>query len=103
MSPSLVKRIPSTGDLLLVWNRNYQPGHHHTGERTPLNTAISRDDGGSWEKIKDLERTPGGSAAYAAVTFVGDEALVTYYHQLKGMGGASDVRLKIVPVAWFYE
>lgn len=103
LSPSLVKRIPSTGDLLLVWNRNYQPGHHHTGERTPLNSAISRDDGATWEKIKELERTPGGSAAYAAVTFVGDEALVTYYHQLKGMGGASDVRLKIVPVAWFYE
>jgi len=103
LSPSLVKRIPTTGDLLLVWNRNYQPGHHHTGERTPLNTAISRDDGETWEKIKVIEHTPGGSAAYAAVTFVGNEALVTYYHQQKGMSSASDVRLKIVPVAWFYE
>ena len=103
LSPPLVKRIPSTGDLLLVWNRTYTPGHHHKGERTPLCTAISRDDGATWEKIKNIEHKPGGAAAYAAVTFIGDEALVTYYYQARGMGAASDVRLKIVPVAWFYE
>ena len=102
-SPPLIKRIPSTGDLLLVWNRNYQPGHHHQGERTPLTAAISRDEGKSWENIKDIERVPGGSAAYAAVFFQDQEALVTYYYQPKGMGGASGVRLKIIPVGWFYK
>jgi hypothetical protein len=62
-APPLVKRIPTTGDLLLVWNRNYQRDHHHQGERTPLSTAISRDDGTTWENLKDIESIPGGAAA----------------------------------------
>jgi sialidase-1 len=102
-SPPLLKRIPSTGDLLLVWNRNYERGHHHQGERNPLSAALSRDDGKTWEKTKDVENVPGGSAAYAAVTFLGEEALVTYYYQAKGFGGASGVRLKVLPVGWFYK
>ncbi len=102
-APPLVKRIPSTGDLLLIWDRNYQPDHHHKGERTPLSAAISRDDGATWKKIKDIELVAGGAAAYAAVTFVGNEALVTYYYQPKGFGGASGVRLKAIPVDWFYK
>ncbi|MEO6181579.1 MAG: sialidase family protein, partial [Verrucomicrobiota bacterium] len=83
-APPLLKRIPSTGNLLLIWNRNYDRGHHHQGERTPLSAAISRDDGTTWEKTKDIESVSGGSAAYAAVTFLGNEALVTYYYQTKG-------------------
>jgi len=102
-APALLKRIPATGDLLLLWNRNYEPGHHHQGERTPLSAAISRDEAKTWEKVKDVERVPETSAAYAAVTFVGEEALVTYYYQAKGFGGASGVRLKILPIKWFNE
>ncbi len=102
-SPPAVKRIPKTGDLLVIWNRNYEPKHHHQGERNPLCTAISKDDGATWEHIKDIERVPGGGAAYAAVTFQDDEALITYYYQQKGAGGASGVRLKIVPISWLYE
>ena len=102
-APALLKRIPATGDLLLLWNGYYQPGHHHQGERTPLIAAISRDEAKTWEKVKDVERVPEGSAAYAAVTFIGEEALVTYYYQTKGFGGASGVRLKILPIKWFYE
>ena len=101
-APPLLKRIPATGDLLLIWNRNYQPDHHHQGERTPLCAALSRDEGMTWEKTKDLERVPGGSAAYSAVTFVGKEALVTYYYQA-GETGGTGVRLKVIPVGWFYE
>ena len=102
-SPPIVKRIPQTGDLLLVWNRNYEPKRHHQGNRNPLNSAISRDDGKTWEHIRELERVPGGAAAYAAVSFQEDEALVTYYYQKQGFGGASGIRLKIVPIKWFYE
>jgi hypothetical protein len=93
--------MPTTGDLQVLWNRNYQEKHHHQGERTPLSAAISRDDGATWENVKDIERVPGGAAAYAAVFFQGDEALVSYYFQGKGFGGASGVRLKIIPIGWF--
>lgn len=102
-SPPLLRRIPSTGDLLLVWNHNYDATHHHQGERRPLSSAISRDDGATWEHLKDIEAAPGGSAAYPGLTFVGPDAFVTYYYQAKGFGGASGVRLKILPIGWFYE
>jgi sialidase-1 len=102
-SPPLLKRIPSTGDLLIIWNHNYEPDKHHQGERNPLSSAISKDEGKTWENIKNIENVPGGSAAYAAATFLGENALVTYYYQVVGFGGASAVRLKIIPQKWFYE
>jgi sialidase-1 len=102
-APALLKRIPTTGDLLLIWNRNYQPDHHHQGVRTPLSAAISRDDGITWANPKDIERVSEGSAAYPAVTFVGEEALVTYYYQTKRSGSDTGVRLKVMPVGWFYD
>ena len=68
-----------------------------------MSAAISRDEAQTREKVKDVERVPEGAAAYAAVTFVGEEALVTYYYQAKGFGGASGLRLKILPIKWFYE
>jgi sialidase-1 len=102
-SPPTIKRMPTTGDLLVLWNRNYQPTHHHQGERRPLSAAVSRDDGKTWEAPHDVEKVPAGSAAYSTVFFQDDEALVTYYYQERGIGGQSGIRLKILPVAWFYE
>ena len=66
-SPPLLKRIPTTGDLLIVWNHNYEPDHHHQGERNPLSSAVSKDDGETWENIKDIENRDGWASAYAAV------------------------------------
>lgn len=70
-SPASIKRIPSTGDLLLVWNNNGQ-----NQKRTPLTTAISKDDGKTWEKIKNLEEDPDGCYCYTAIEFVGDYVLL---------------------------
>jgi sialidase-1 len=70
-SPASIKRIPSTGDLLLVWNNN---GLNQ--KRTPLTTAISKDEGKSWEKIKNLEEDPDGCYCYTAIEFVGDYVLL---------------------------
>ena len=102
-SPPLLKRIPKTGDLLLIWNHNYEPGHHHQGNRNPLTAAISRDAGKTWENIKDIENHVGYSSAYAAVTFVGDEALVTYYNCPTWTSSRVSIKLKIFPVDWFYD
>lgn len=102
-SPPLIKRMPSTGDLLLVWNHNYDPNHSHQGARTPLSTALSTDDGATWSHVRDLEVAPGGAAAYASVLFRGEEALVAYYYQPQIRKGAdAHIRLKIVPLRWFY-
>jgi len=75
-SPASIERIPSTGDLLLVWNNNYEPWEGDGGRRTPYNLAISKDEGKSWEKIKTIECDPMGWYCYTAIEFVGDHVLL---------------------------
>jgi len=54
-----LRRIPQTGDLLIVWNHSaYDPKFDHFGVRSPLTVAISRDEGETWEKMKDVETDP---------------------------------------------
>src|SRR5665648_156477 len=52
-SPAIIVRIPSTGCLLMVWNDN---GINQ--KRTPLNIAVSKDEGKSWINNKILEDNP---------------------------------------------
>jgi len=73
-SPATIARIPSTGDLLVVWNDNGVDQ-----KRTPLNIAISRDEGKSWIKNKVLENDPKGSYCYTAIHFTGKDILVGYF------------------------
>ena len=98
-SPPLVKRIPVTGDLLLLWNNVKS---HSNWPRTPLTSAISMDDGKTWENIKDIDSRPDHDAAYAAITFLHDEALLTYYTRPTTWARDSKILLKIVPIDWFY-
>src|SRR5690606_35819577 len=54
-SPASVVTIPSSGDLMLVWNHNTSSDPIQKSNRTPLNVAISDDNGQSWKNIKTLE------------------------------------------------
>ncbi len=101
----IIKRIPSTGDLLAIWNDNYVPGHHHTGERTPLAVAVSRDEACTWECKQYLETADPGNFSTPTVTFVGDEALFNYYACEAAMSESHryDVKLKVVKVADLYS
>ncbi len=108
-SASALKRIPGTSDLLFLWN-NAQPyalsrpgskSFHHP--RNPLSSAISRDGGKTWDNIKNIEKREGYVSGYPSVTFVGGQALVTFYHASESSSGASDVRLKILEKDWFYS
>jgi hypothetical protein len=75
LSPASIERIPSTGDLLLVWNNNYKPGRDG-GKRTPYNLAISKDEGKTWIKTKSIESDPSGWYCYTAIDFVDDYVLL---------------------------
>ena len=99
-SPPLLKRIPATGDLLLIWNAASSSGNH---PRMPLTAAISRDDGATWGCFADLDRQPGADSAYAAVTFVGDEVVVTWYCRRARWRTDSEVMLRIFKLRQFYE
>ncbi|HOH31459.1 MAG TPA: sialidase family protein, partial [Candidatus Hydrogenedentes bacterium] len=49
-APVSLSRVPSTGDLLAVWNHNPGAGH-----RTPLTAALSKDEGKTWGSFRNIE------------------------------------------------
>ena len=53
--PSIIRRIPSTGELLMVWNQASRQEIVANWERMRLSCAISRDEGETWENFKNLE------------------------------------------------
>lgn len=72
-SPASVVRIPSTGDLLLVWNDNGLDQ-----KRTPLNISFSKDEGKTWINKKILKDNPEGVYCYPSVHFVNGYILLAY-------------------------
>lgn len=45
VSPAIVKRIPATGDLLIVWNHTLPHRRGGHTDRFPLSAGVSRDEG----------------------------------------------------------
>ncbi len=101
-SPATCRRIPTTGDLLLIWNDNYEPGAGHQGKRIPLTAAISLDDGKTWRHKRNLEEGPNKTAAYASLTFHEDRAILTYTLRNEQTGLRSH-RFRSLPISWFYS
>jgi sialidase-1 len=101
-SPATVRRIPATGDLLLVWNDNYEPGKEHSGKRRPLTAAISHDDGQTWKHHRNLEDRGNQSYAYTSLTFDRDRVLLSYYVGDDKTGRISS-KFRSLPLTWFYE
>ena len=58
-SPSFLKRIPKTGDLLCVWNQVSREEIRRSYRRGRLSTAISKDDGATWTNFKTMELSEG--------------------------------------------
>jgi len=98
-SPALVKRIPATGHLLVLWNNVASKSNW---PRTPLTAAISKDEGQTWERFHDIDNRPDYDAAYPSVTFVGNEALVAYYSRSTKWKRDSEVTLRIYKIDQFY-
>jgi sialidase-1 len=94
-APVSVSRIPTSGGLLAIWNHDVDS----PAKRSPLTAAVSRDEGETWERFRNLEDRPGDRWAYPAVTWVGDRALITYFNYTGGLS----LQLKSVPASWFYE
>lgn len=99
-SPALLKRIPSTGDLLVLWNN---VASESNWPRTPLTAAISRDEGQTWTHYQNIDNRPNFDAAYPSCTFVGDEALIAYYSRDTAWKRDSEITLRIYDVAQFYK
>jgi len=96
LSPQSMKRHPR-GDLILVWNNS-------PDKRWPLTSAVSTDEGSTWTHRKDVDTTADHTFAYTSVEFLKDRALLTYYvGPPAGSGGTWSLKLKAVPLDWFYH
>lgn len=100
-APTTLRRIPSTGDLLLIWNPNYQEGVGHNGRRTPLAAAISKDEGKTWIHRKLLEDRDDQTYAYTSLIFADNRSLISYYVGDNETGRISS-RFRSIPIEWFY-
>jgi len=93
-APVSISRIPTTGHLLAIWNHN--PG---ASSRNPLTAAISKDEAKTWEAFRNIEDAPGDAWAYPAVTWIDDQAYLTYFNYTGGLS----LQLKLLPATWFYQ
>lgn len=104
ISPASIKRIPSTGDLLAVWNDHSEVATALKGKRTPMTTAVSDDDGETWTHVRNLYDDPDGWYCYTAIAFRGDEVLLGHCAGDRTReNGLARSRITRVPVAWLYE
>lgn len=105
LSPASIERIPSTGDLLLVWNYNDGSKKEIEGKRTPYNLAVSKDEGQSWEMVKLIENNPEGWYCYTAIDFVGDQVLLGHCAGLRkeGRNGLEETDITLIDLGWIYD
>lgn len=103
-SPATIERIPKTGDLLAIWNYNRSTDKVLSTKRTPLNVAISRDEGVSWSRVKTIEADPDGWYCYIAMEFVGEDVLLGYCAgSQSGKTGLAVTDIKRISLDWIYQ
>lgn len=103
LSPASIERIPETGDLLLLWNNNYEQVGDG-GKRTPFNLAISKDEGKTWEKIKAVESDPEGWYCYTAIEFIGGHVLLGHCAgDRRTNNGLSTTQITRLSLDWIYR
>ncbi|GAB3254210.1 hypothetical protein GCM10027347_14490 [Larkinella harenae] len=105
VSPATIARIPSTGDLLMVWNNNDNTDNNPIrGKRTPLTIAVSNDEGQTWQHVKNLEADPDGWYCYTAIHFVDKKNVLLSYcagNRPKGTG-LSVTNVTRLSLNWIY-
>jgi len=106
-SPCRLARLPGTGDLVIIWNQVSRTEIRKGFRRARLSSAVSKDDGNSWQHFKNIESirnlrhvlylTPDpdftpvwgddevgqlpedfSSFSYPNLSFVGNEAFLSY-------------------------
>lgn len=102
-SPASIERIPSTGDLLMLWNNNYKP----VGDgqrRTPFNVAISQDEGKTWENTKQVESDFNGWYCYTAIFFEKDYVILGHSAgNRKKNNGLATEHITLLSNKWIYK
>jgi sialidase-1 len=102
-------RIPSTGDLLMIWNNTFDPKFRsHYGKRSPLTAAVSKDHGRTWQHVRDIETDPKRAFSNPGCRFTRDGRAILNYWTCEYLPNWSiqdiiDLRVAVIDSAWFYE
>jgi sialidase-1 len=92
-----VARIPSTGDLLFIWITGKSPIPGSTNlRRTPLSTAISKDEGRTFLHQRNIAADPEDDYGYQCLDFLGKDTALVGYHARDGLYVAR------IGIDWFY-
>ena len=108
-SCNTLRRVPGTGDLLLIWNNSeYDMGFpSHYGRRSPLTAAVSKDGGETWGNVKNIESDPKYVHTNAACAFFKNRAIITYWHMRytddDRMKGLISLKAAIFDRNWLYR
>jgi Neuraminidase (sialidase) len=109
LSPASIERIPSTGDLLMVWNdhsevdESFRATGSRGGRRTPLTVAISRDEGRTWIGKRNLLEDPDGWYCYTAIHFDETRVLLAFVAGGSGLPPLSRTSIAVFNVQRLYE
>ncbi|MEQ9067059.1 MAG: sialidase family protein, partial [Gimesia chilikensis] len=103
VSPASIERVPSTGDLLLVWNNHQDIQPALRGKRTPLTIAISKDEGQTWELVQNVEDNPNGWYCYTAIEFTKDGVLLGHCAGDRTKNnGLAESQITLIPLSAIY-
>jgi len=103
VSPASIKRIPKTGDLMMVWNDHSNIDAKYRGKRTPFHVAISKDEGKSWINVKTLEDRVDGWYCYTAIAFVKNRVLLGHCAGDAKVGRLNRTQITVFPVDFLYR
>ncbi len=102
-SPATIERIPTTGDLMLVWNNHDHLPSSQRKARTPYTVAISHDEAETWEGATNLEDDLNGWYCYTALAIVGDSVLLGHCAGDQRSGGLNLTQITRFPISWLYD
>ncbi len=103
-SPASIERLPTTGDLLMVWNNNGGEDEAIAGKRTPFNLGISKDEGKTWQGLRTLADDPDGWYCYTAIDFTGEYVLLGHCAgNSKVKSGLAITHISRINLDWIYE
>ena len=132
-SPCTVRRIPSTGHLLMIWNQISGEEIRAGYRRGRLSSAISADDGKTWQHFRTVDRSvlpPAGriepdpepvmargldyvgvlpedygGVSYPTLEVVDNTVFVFWSRNVvnRRPGDVVGRRMWVAPLSWFYE
>lgn len=104
LAPASIERIPSTGDLLMVWNYNDETDERIKGKRTPFNTAISQDEGKTWTRIQTIADDTDTRYCYTSIYFVDDQVLLGHVAGQYSDGTRNSItHITRIDLDWIYS